>query len=270
MLRPHLEAPLTGWLLTLTALPGDPIFAVPVADTRSPLSSVVLRFDPTAGLGLGPGQAIDANLAAALPLVGGVRGAWSLQLSIAASAHMGFEGDAALTFGLRTFDGVFAFPVDVRNGPWSARLSWVHVSAHYADGIRSAENLPADRGSYSREALTALVSRDLGFGRVYGGGHANIHTVHEEAPLMVQLGTELAPPGERVPYGALDLKLHQEHGWAPTLAAQAGVRVTGDGGRFRLAVTAYAGKDDTGKYLGQDERYLGLVLGFDTTGLLHR
>lgn len=268
MLRPHLEVILSAWLLTLTALPGDPIFAVPVADTRAPLSSLVVRFDPTTTPDLGVGQAIDANMGAALPLLAATRGAWDLQLSVAASIHMGFEADGQLTFGLRTFDGWFAFPLDLRQGPWSARLSWVHVSAHYADGIRSADLLPSERGSYSREALTALVSREIGLGRVYGGGQANYHTVHDEAPLMVQLGTEVQTGARRGPYGAFDLKFHQEHGWEPTLAAQVGVYALGDGGRFRLAATAYAGKDDTGKYLGEDERYVGLVLGFDTTGLL--
>ncbi len=261
---------MSPWLLTLTALPGEPIFAVPVADTRAPLSSVVVRFDPATMPELGVGQAIDASMGAALPLVAAQRGEWDLQLSIAASVHMAFEADAALTFGLRTLDGWFAFPVDLRRGPWSARLSWVHVSAHYADGIRNADILPSERGSYSREALTALVSRDFGYGRVYGGGHANIHTVHEEAPFMGQVGTELRPTGLRGPYAAFDLKFHQQHGWEPTLAAQVGLYALGEGGRFRLAATAYAGKDDTGKYLGEDERYLGLVLGFDTTGLLGR
>ncbi len=228
---------------------------------------MVVRVDPT-DPAIGLGQGIDANMGAALPLVAARRGGWDLQLGIAASVHMGFEADAALTFGLRTFDGWFAFPFDLRQGPWSARLAWVHVSAHYADGIRNATDLPTDRGSYSREALVALVARDLGFGRVYGGGHANYHTVHDEAPLMLQLGAELRPAGPRGAYGALDLKLHQEHAWQPTLAAQVGLYAAGGAGRFRLAATAYAGKDDTGKYLGEDERYLGLVLGFDTTGLL--
>ncbi len=270
MLRPHAEAILSGWLLTLTALPGDPILAVPIADTRSPLSSIVLRFDPETTLDLGVGQAIDANMGAALALLGAQRGDLSLQLSIAASVHMGFEADAALTFGLRTFDGWFALPLDLRQGPWSARIAWVHVSAHYADGIRNNDELPPDRGSYSREALTLLVSREVGPGRVYGGGHGSYHTVHDEAPWMLQLGTEVQPDRARGPFAAFDLKLHQEHGWQPTLAAQVGGHATGPAGRFRLALAAYAGKDDTGKYLGQDERYVGLVLGFDTTGLLAR
>ncbi len=270
MLRADREVILNSWLLALTALPGDPIFAVPVADTRASLSSVVLRFDPSTTLTLGPGQAIDANLGAALPLVGGRYGEWDFQLSIAASVHMGFEADAELTFGLRTLDGWFALPLDVRSGPWSARLAWIHVSAHFADGIRSGEDLPSERGSYSREAVAGLLSRDLGVGRVYGGGHFNIHTVHEEAPWMVQLGTEVVPQGDCMPFGAFDLKFHQEHGWEPTLSAQVGMMWLGEGGRFRLAATAYAGKDDTGKYLGEDERYVGLVLGFDTTGLLRR
>jgi hypothetical protein len=268
MLRALPEVFLSSWLLALTALPGDPIFAVPIADTRAPLSSVVVRFDPSAGFELGPGQAIDATLATALPLVGAQHNGWDLQLSIAASAHMGFEADAQLTFGLRTFDGWFALPLDLRRGHWSARISWVHVSAHYADGIRNAQDLPEQRGSYSREAVTGLLSRELAFGRVYGGGHANIHTVHDEAPFMVQAGTEIFSNRDKVPYGAFDLKFHQEHGWEPSLGAQLGAKFVGDGGRFRVALVAYAGKDDTGKYLGQDERYLGFVLGFDTAGLL--
>ncbi len=255
-----------GW--EFQALPAEALFATPVADTRSPLSEVVLRFDPESTPGLGPGQAIDATLAAELRLLEARQPGWALQVSLAASAHMGFEADAELTFGLRTFDGWFALPVDLLWGPWSARFGWVHVSAHYADGIRNADVLPEERGSYSREALVALVSRTIGVGRVYGGGHYNIHAVHEEAPWMLQLGTEVEGPGRAAPYGAVDLKFHQEHAWAGTLAGQVGLRCTGDAGRFRLAAVVYAGKDDTGKYLGRDERYLGLLLGFDTTGLL--
>ncbi len=255
-----------GW--EFEALPGDGLFAVPVADTRSPLSSVVLRFDPDSPPTLGTGQAIDATLAAELRLLEARQEDWTFQVALTASAHMGFEADAQLTFGLRTFDGWFALPFDIARGPWSARVGWVHVSAHYADGIRNASELPEERGSYSREAIVALLSRTIGVGRVYGGGHFNIHTVHQEAPWMVQLGTEVEGPGRRAPYGAVDLKFHQEHSWEPTLSGQVGLRSVGDAGRFRFAAVVYAGKDDTGKYLGLDERYMGLMMGFDTTGLL--
>ncbi len=239
-------------------LPALGLFALPVADTRSPLSVVTLRWDD--------GFGIDATLGASFPVVAYTSPAVDLQLGVEAGGFMGFDPDGALTFDLETFDGLFAFPLSARRGPWSARLEWAHVSAHFADGVRDDGALPGSGSQYSREWLRLLAGRDVGPARVYAGGRVLLHDARDSAPLAVQVGGEVFGPWTVAPYLAADLQLAQEFAWQPAVGAQLGVAVPTKHARLRVAAAVRHGPDDTGKLDGAPESFLGLSFGFDLGG----
>jgi hypothetical protein len=234
------------------ALPPTPAFVPPIADTRAPYSSVLVRPD-----------GIDTAVAARFPLVeldgGGVRA----QLGVSAGLFMGFQPDGPLVFDFQTFDGLFAFPLDVEAGPWSARLAWAHLSAHYGDGVRDDGARPTNTDAYSREWIALTVARRVGPARFYAGGRALVHALPEAEPLAGQVGAEVEGPWRVAPYAAVDLQVATETGGLPELSAQLGARVVTGPWRLRVAAAARTGPDDTGKSRPAMERWVGVIFGFD-------
>lgn len=250
--------------LTWVPLPETSVWALPVADTRSALSTVLLRAD-------GEGLAIDAALGADFPIVGASFGEVELQVGLLAATFMAFGAGGELTFDLITFDGRFGLPLDLRAGPWSARVEWVHVSAHYGDGVRSQGELPQNLNAYSREFMNVYGSRDFTVpdvleARLLLGGHALLHAEPEAAPWAIQVAGEVRGPWAITPYLAADLQAAQEHNFRPALAVQAGMEAASGPRRFRLAFAARLGPDEAGKTAGEEDRWVGLIFGFDATG----
>lgn len=251
--------------LTATALPAESVWALPVADTRSPLSTVLIRSNAD-------GVGIDAALGADFPILelrfsSGV----DVQVGLGAGAFMAFGAGGELTFDLQTFDGRFGLPIDVRGGRWAVRAEWIHLSAHYGDGIRKSGSTPSNLGSYSREFIEVLTSRDLDVpnvldARAYVGGHAVIHALPEALPFALQAGGEIFGPWSLAPYVAVDVQMAEEFAWTPAVTGQIGARYSRGRSRFRLAVAGRSGPDETGKTAGTPEHWLGLMFGFDRTG----
>ncbi len=253
--------------LAVTALPDESVWALPLADTRSTLSTVLIRSNPA-------GVAIDAALGADFPILDlHFQSGADLQAGLAAGAFMAFGAGGELTFDLQTFDGRFSLPIDVRSGPWAARAEWVHISAHYGDGIRKSGSAPSNLDSYSREMVDVLASRDLDkpgwvSARVYAGGHALIHALPEALPFAVQAGGEAFGPWPLTPYLAVDVQWADEFAWAPAITGQVGATFRKARNRFRLAAEARYGPDETGKTAGAHEQWVGVLFGFDRTGAL--
>lgn len=235
-----------------TALPPRPAFAPPIADTRAPYSVVVAHTD-----------GIDATVAARFPLVEADAGPVRAQFGVSAGLFLGFQPDGPLVFDFQTFDGLFLFPLDVQAGPWSARLAWAHLSAHYGDGVRDDGAPPTNIGAYSREWAALTVVRQLGPARVYAGGRALLHAIPEEDPLALQVGAEAEGPWRLAPYAAVDLQLAQETDGTAELSGQLGLRLREGPWRLRLAAAARTGPDDTGKSRPAPEQWAGVVFGFD-------
>lgn len=242
-------------MLPLVLLPPGGLFPLPVADTRSPVSSVTLRWDD--------GFGVDAALGASFPLVATGADPVALQFGIDAAGFMGFDPDGELTFDLETFDGLFAFPLSARRGPWAARLEWAHVSAHFADGVRDDGALPGSGDQYSREWIRLLGSRALGPVRLYAGGRALLHDARDSEPWSFQGGVEVFGPWTAQPYVAVDVQVAQEFGWVPAVGGQLGAALPGEAARLRVAMVLRHGPDDTGKLDGRPESYVGLGFGFD-------
>lgn len=243
-------------------LPAVALFAQPVADTRSALPTVTLRWDD--------GFGIDTTLGAAFPVLGFGDETRGLQFGLEAAAFMGFDPGDGLTFGLQTFDGNFGFPISGHWGPWTTRLEWTHTSAHYADGVNKIATEgerpePPYRApdSYSREWIRLLGGRTLGPARVYAGGRLVTHDVRGGNPVGVQAGGELFAPWDISPFVAADLQLSSDSDWEPAIAGQIGVAYRVEGRRFRVAAAGRYGPEDTGKRTGLNEAYVGVTFGFD-------
>jgi hypothetical protein len=244
-------------------LPAAGLFALPVADTRSALSHVTLRWDER--------FAIDATLAADFPVVRLVQGEIAVDAGVEALVAMGFQPNENLRFDLETVDGTFGFRFAVRWRAWSARLELAHTSAHFADGVLDDPEPLASTEGYSREWARLLIGRQLGPARLYGGGRVLIHDQRQLPPWAAQLGGEVEAPWRIAPYFALDLQLAAENDGRPEVSAQAGVRARGEEGRrFRVAVVGRSGPEDTGKLQGQTEAWVGVTFGLDSTGALGR
>lgn len=235
------------------------MWSLPVADTRSALSSVTLRWDER--------FAVDATLGTDFPIAALSTSQGAFAFGVTAQANLGFQPNDDLRFDLETFDGTFGFPLDARFGPWSARLELAHTSAHFADGVRTDGERPGPTEGYSREWARLQVSRDLGPARLYVGGRALLHDTRNAPPMGVQVGGELAPAWPIAPYIAADVQMAAADGWAPALGAQMGIWAhPSRGSRARLALAGRCGPEDTGKLTGNNEAWVGVLFGFDRTG----
>ncbi len=262
-----LAAPALAW--EADPLPGQGIWPHPVADTRAPLSQVVMRGELSDDVDAVFGEMIDATIGGELRAVEVREGDFTFQTGLVGGAYMGFRQGGELSFALRTFDGRFGLPIDLSWRWLRARLLWAHASAHTADGSRITEGPEPTVDRWSRETLTLLAGPKWQACRVYGGGELVYHDV-ETYPLWgAQVGGEAALDRALSPYAAVDLKLHQGSDWRPGVAFQIGGWWVHQQ-RVRLGFIGYFGPDDTGRYEGREERYLGLVLGLDGTGAVAR
>ncbi len=241
--------------VAVRALPPAPIWEDPLADSRAPRSSITVHAVGGAG--------IDTTLALPVPLVELAWGDARLQVGLATALFLGFVGDGPLIFDFETFDGWFALPVDLVAGPWSARLEWAHLSAHYGDGVRDNAVLPANFEAYSREWARLWGARQLGPARVYASAWALLHTLPEAEPFGFSAGVEAEGPWRLAPYGAVDLRVAQEDGWTPAVGGQAGARLVARTHRLRLGLAGRYGPEDTGKLRPGTEAWLGVVLAYD-------
>jgi hypothetical protein len=236
-------------------LPAQPIWADAVADTRAPRSAITVRALGTPG--------IDATLALPVPIVEVVHGDLHVQLGLSAALFLGFVGDGPLVFDFETFDGWFALPLDVAVGPWSARLEWAHLSAHYGDGVRDNAARPGNFDPYSREWVRLWGARAVGPARVYASAWAVLHALPATTPFGVSAGAEVEGPWPLAPYAAVDLRLAQEDVWVPALGGQLGGRLVTGTHRLRLGISARVGPEDTGKLRPGDEAWAGVTLSYD-------
>lgn len=240
----------------ITWLPALALHTPYIASTRETTSRVILR-----------SSGIEAAMADGLSLFGGAVGEVEVSLSLATGVYMGFLPGAEWTFHLVTFDGQFGLPIDVRWRNLEARLSIVHQSGHFADGIDELEVPPEDGGADSREwiALSGGVHL-LPFaagGELYP--YAEIRYVHHivdaEPTVGLAVGVNLDWRRPLGPYLGSHLSASAEGAWQPTVAAELGLQISG-ARDLRIGLAAYAGANDAGKLAGTDEQYLGVSVSF--------
>lgn len=235
-------------------LPAAPLWQDPLADSRAPRPTLVVQ--------VVGGTAIDATLGLPVPFVELEAGELRAQVGLATALFLGFEADGELTFDFETFDGWFALPIDVASGPWSGRLEWAHLSAHWGDGVRD-DGIRPNLDTYSREWVRLWGARTLGPARAYVSAQALLHSLPASDPFAFSGGLEVEGPWKVAPYAAVDVRLAQEDAWAPAVGGAAGARVVSGTHRLRLGLLARTGPEDTGKRRPGTESWLGIALTYD-------
>jgi hypothetical protein len=150
-----------------------------------------------------------------------------------------------------------------RLGGLDARLELFHVSSHLGDEfLRRTGREPV---STSREGLELLLSGRPADGlRVYGGPGLLVRSSRAFDAASLRGGLEWDPAvhwGTFRPYVGIAAYAWEELSWEPTAAAEAGLRF-GEG-RYRLALTAGAGRSRAEQFLREEETLVGITLSAD-------
>lgn len=198
---------------------------------------------------------------------------WQLSLAGAVFAQFDLQTES---FDLMNADYVIGIPLTHRRGATSARVRLYHQSSHLGDEylLRSG----AERINIQWESIEAIVARELGDVRVYGGGEYMLH--REPATLRAGAwhgGVEYHHPKPVVGVGAigrgwlvaaLDARGWAEHAWRPGWSGKAGLEFgpaparSDDGRRWSILVEAYDGPSPYGQFYAVDVSYVGVGLYF--------
>lgn len=219
-------------------LPRGDLFEPLLADPKEPRTFGAWVFsstdDPTFG-------SPDVGLAGfgdtwGLTLWPGAREGDGLQLSISGGVFAQFNMDTP-SRDLINADYVIGIPLTWRRGSTSARLRLYHQSSHLGDEFLLAEN--PERLNLSFESLELLVSRNLGFWRVYGGGEYFLNPEPESLQeLTGHAGVEYRHPARLVDFGrfgdarfvaALDVKSSETQDWREAVSFKTGLEVLAAG-----------------------------------------
>jgi len=194
---------------------------------------------------------------------------WQLGLSGGVFAQFDLETDS---MDLVNADYVVGFPLTWRRGPWSGRVNLYHQSSHLGDEFLLHQE--PERVNLSFEAVEALVARDFGSWRLYGGGDYLIGP--EPASLasgILHAGAEYRHARRTVPVGrigggrwvgAIDLKSIEEHAWSVGWSFRAGLEFSpsdalpGTRRSWSLLFEAYEGPAPWGQFYEADTSYVGL------------
>jgi hypothetical protein len=238
-----------------TWLPEASLLPPALADTTETVPSLAVRSSEVPRIAVTLGESFGIYRLDA--------GSFGFQGNLGAGLFVGFTPGGEMTFDMLTADGVVRLSVAGAHGPYRVMAEWSHLSAHFADGLRSQEDRPLHPCAFSRESLRLLGAWTDGRIAPYAGFTELLHAIPEAERPGFQLGWSSQPRRHAGLYHAFDLKTQAELDWKPSLSAQVGLlfRPT-PGPGFRVGLSAFAGPDDTGQLWGQDERYIGGLIGF--------
>ncbi len=150
-----------------------------------------------------------------------------------------------------------------RLGGLDARLELFHVSSHLGDEF--LQRTGREPVSTSREGLELLLAGRPADGlRIYGGPGLLVRSSRGFEAASLRGGLEWDPAvrwGPFRPYVGIAAFAWEELSWEPTAAAEAGLRF--GNGRYRLALTAGAGRSRAEQFLREDETLVGITLSAD-------
>jgi hypothetical protein len=155
-----------------------------------------------------------------------------------------------------------------REGPWSAKAGYYHLSSHLGDEYL-LKNPSFWRVNYVRDSLIAGLSYDVTPDwRVYGEvGYAIGHQGGAQ-PLEVQAGaefTQIWTTHHSGPFAAANLHSREEHDWGTGTNLMTGWQWVGpeSGHRFRVGVQYYNGPSLQWSFISHTEQLVGCGLWFD-------
>lgn len=167
-------------------------------------------------------------------------------------------------------DFVVGPSVSLRRGRFSARIQIFHQSSHLGDEFL-LQNPGFDRINLSFEAMTALVSYEGNWWRVYGGGGYLTGARPELDPGIMQWGFELRSPHSRyktklTPVFGADFNSLQTRDWDITTSLAGGIEMSNPSGtrRYRAQLVYLNGFIPFGQFFNSEkiENY-GIQFQFD-------
>lgn len=197
-----------------------------------------------------------------------------IELSIEASVVATFDMSAP-GWDLLSADYRFSYPLTVRRGPVAALVRYRHLSTHVGDEYLLERSLPPGfEPTYRLEELEAMVSRDLGRWRVYGGlGHAFSAQPRRVKRNRAQGGVELRLPTNarwrdvaRTAFvAAAHVNATEDRRWRPAVSVRSGFEVRRGtegvvgGSRYRMLLEYHQGPAPIGQFSRvYDLRYVGI------------
>ena len=180
------------------------------------------------------------------------------------------------SFDLLNADYVVGLPVAYRNDKFSALLRVFHQSSHLGDEFLQRHSAPT-RVNLSYETVEILASYDWEWGfRTYGGAGYIVHYEPHLQPITTQGGIEWVGSEEghlrsivqKVgplsrftvhPVAAVDVKYHEEGGWAGDYSPRIGVQLSSGSTRnFQLLLEYFHGKSPNGQFYVNNVEYVGI------------
>jgi len=264
--------------LGFVPMPEGDVFCPLIADPKGMYSfASYVRGTSDSPLGTDVGS---VGIADRFPLMrwGGPDPGEGLQIGLEGAVFAQFDLNS-VSIDLLNADYIVGLPITARLGRMSTRLRVYHQSSHLGDEflLRSGTVL---RENFSFEAGEALLSGDIGFVRLYGGGEyvfsarpsAGVitHVVHGGIELRQKRGAlHLGGIANVRLVAALDVKAVQVLDWEPAYSARGGFEI----GRARptqhvsrrvsLLAEFYSGRSPYGQFYHSDVRYYGLGLHFE-------
>jgi hypothetical protein len=196
-----------------------------------------------------------------------------LQLGLEGGIYAQFDL-ASPSYDLINADYTFGIPLTYRIAGFSTRLRVYHQSSHLGDEFLLRADHP-ERENLSFESAEAILSYDLAFLRVYGGGEylfnqqperLKPHIVHggielrQRNPLFGSSGIHLIAAG--------DVKALEREDWKAGYSARAGLEMSRPGEhshvarRWMLLAEYYRGASPYGQFFRDDIEYAGLGIHF--------
>lgn len=233
-------------------LPEGSVVERSLSDREASQSSLLVRSASESG------STIEGAIGEELPIARVSFGGHKLEMGLNARSAMSFHADGELTFGLLMFDGRVGLPLTLGWGGGGATLEWSHTSAHYADGVRHAGELPANTEATSLETLSLQTFHKRGWLTAFQRVEWIYHHTHNVAPLVGYIGFDLtAESAPYSPYLSTSLRGDVDGG---DLSLQIGGQFRGGGKKLRLALVAHSGRSMWGKSHDSEDNYLGAIL----------
>jgi hypothetical protein len=201
-----------------------------------------------------------------------------LQFGLSAGVFAQFDLGTE-SYDLLNADYVVGLPVSYRRGWFSTRVRFYHQSSHLGDEYLLRE--PADRQNrenLSFEALDWLLSADIGWLRLYGGGDRLFNRSPEDlGGYTAHGGLELRPSPRIIPLGSLggfrfvaagDVKSSEEQDWDPAISTRAGLEYDRAGGgdatarRWGIFFEFYTGPSPYGQFFREKVQLVGFGIHF--------
>jgi hypothetical protein len=178
--------------------------------------------------------------------------------------HAGIEGGAFFQmiqqgskFPLDSSDGLLGLYGEAARGPWGYQLRYTHISAHLVDGLFGVRSPIL----YTREFLSARVSRSIDWFRPYVGFQFLTHTAPEVPKSALEVGGYAILPahwGVAHPYFGGDLRVRSAQE-GTTFQLGLGTALLSSQGASPLLVTAsyLKGHDLRGQFYDENtEKWL--------------